>query len=192
VGSPSAPTVQLRTRRTDPLPTPGAVAVTETLPPRRTRPAKGKGTGGRRWAIVVGAVIAGLLLWALLSAALGGGGSTTPPPARSASRAPSSPPTATLPTIPASIVGMPLDDAVAALRNLGIPVESIVRVKGKKEVPAGVVTAVTPPPGSAVGPDARVILYVADTPGHDHPGHGGGDEGGGHGGQGHGDGGGGD
>jgi eukaryotic-like serine/threonine-protein kinase len=179
VGSPSAPTVELRTRRTDPLPTPGAGAVTETLPSRRPRPEKG--TGGLRWAIVPGAVIAGLLLWALLSAALGGGGSSTPPPARSPSNAPSSPPTATLPSIPASIVGMRVDDAVAALRDLGIPVESIVRVKGKKDVPEGVVTAVTPPPGSSVGPNTRVILYVSGNPGH-----GGGDEGGGHGnGQGH-------
>jgi len=182
VGSPSAPTVQLRTRRTDPLPTPGAGAVTETLPPRRPRPEKG--TAGRRWAIVLGAVIAGLLLWALLSAAIGGGGSSTPPPARSPSNAPSSPPTATLPSIPASIVGMRVDEAVAALRDLGIPVESIVRVKGKKDVPEGVVTAVTPPPGSSVGPNTRVILYVSSNSGHDH-GHGG-DEGGGHGnGQGH-------
>jgi beta-lactam-binding protein with PASTA domain len=79
---------------------------------------------------------------------------------------------------------MRVDEAVAALRDLGIPVESIVRVKGKKDVPEGVVTAVTPPPGSSVGPNTRVILYVSSNSGHDH-GHGG-DEGGGHGnGQGH-------
>jgi hypothetical protein len=81
--------------------------------------------------------------------------------------------------IPASIVGMPVDDAVAALRTLGNQVASIVHVKkGPHEGPPGVVTAVTPPPGSRVGPGTRVILFVSDSPGHG-PGHDGGDQGGG-------------
>jgi len=72
------------------------------------------------------------------------------------------------------------DDAVRALGDLGITVDSIVRVRVDEDEPDGVVTAVTPPPGSRVGPDTRVILFVSHSPGHGHHGPGG-DEGGHHG-----------
>ena len=183
---PAAPTAELRTTRTDPLPAPAAAAPTETLPGRNVPPpARG---ARRRWLLAAVAVLAGLILWALIAAALGGGnGSSTPPPSRS----PSHTPTPALPVIPASIVGMRVDDAVATLRTLGIQVDSIVHVKGKPpgppdEGPGGagpgaIVTSVTPPPGSPVGPGTRVILFVTDSPGHGPPGHGGGDQGGNHG-----------
>jgi eukaryotic-like serine/threonine-protein kinase len=190
-GGSAAPTVQLRATQTDPLPAPDAAAPTDTLPRRGSSPPAMDGR--RRWLLVAMAVLAGIILWALIAAALAGGsGTATPPPSRSPSPTPSATPTATLPVIPASVVGMRVDDAVAALRNLGIQVDSIVHVKGKPpgppqgEGPGGpgpgpVVTSVTPPPGSRVGPGTRVILFVTDSPGHGPPGHDGGDQGGHHG-----------
>jgi hypothetical protein len=182
VGVASTPTAQLRTRRTDPLPASESGAANETP----AAPGPARRAGGRRWAIVLGAFLAGLLLWALLAAAIGGGNARTPPPARSPGRVHSSPPTTTLPTIPVSIVGMRQDDAVRALQDLGISVDSVVRVHVDKGRPDGVVTAVSPPAGSRVGPATHVTLYVSDSPGHGSPGKGpsgpgGGDEGGGHG-----------
>jgi serine/threonine-protein kinase len=179
VGGASAPTVQLRTRRTDPLPTPEAAAPTETVAPR-TAPGRSPARPARRRRgavpvlAVLGAAVGGLLLWAVLSAALGGTGSSgTPPPAHSPGHTSPSPPAARLPAIPASIVGMRVDDAVAALRTLGVPVASIARPDGHKAHPDDIVTSVTPPPGSTVGPDTRVTLYVSDSHGHGDEGPGG-------------------
>jgi serine/threonine-protein kinase len=179
--SATAPTERLRVHPTDPLPAPQTRSRTVSRP-RRRRP-----TG----AILIGVSIAALLVWALI-AALARDGTTTPPAAQSPQGASSSPArSVTAPVIvPATVIGMSVKDATTALNALGITVSSIVRVDSPPDTPENVVVGTDPRPGTTLGPDSGVTLFVSDSHGHGHGnGHGHGD---GHGnGQGNGQGGGG-
>jgi beta-lactam-binding protein with PASTA domain len=88
---------------------------------------------------------------------------------------------------------MSVKDATSALNALGISVSSVVRVDSPPDTPENVVMRTDPGPGTRLGPDAGVTLFVSDSHGHG-PGkkHGHGDENGnghgnGHGGDGEGD-----
>jgi serine/threonine-protein kinase len=185
--SATAPTERLRVRVTDPLPAP------RTARPRTRRPIGAILIGG---AIPIGSAIAVLLVWALI-AALVGDGTTTPPAARSPGRASPSPSgsVAEPVAVPASVIGMSVKDATRALNALGITVSSIVRVDAPPDTPAHVVMGTDPRPGTILGPDSGVTLFVSDSHGHGHGKehrHGQGDENGnghgnGHGGDGEGD-----
>jgi serine/threonine-protein kinase len=193
--SAAAPTQQLRVHPTDRLSMPptlpptvpraGPQTAPSTAPPPRRRPSR---------AILLGAVIAGFLVWALI-AALAGGGTPTPPAAQSSGRASPSPSVAAPVAVPASVIGTSVKDATSALNALGITVSSVVRVDTPPDTPENVVVRTDPGPGTMLGPDAGVTLFVSDSHGHGpkpkpKPGHGdenGNGHGNGHGGDGEGD-----
>ena len=70
---------------------------------------------------------------------------------------------------------MSVKDATSALHAMGISVSKVVRVDAPPDTPKDVVVRTILGPGTMLGPDAEVTLFVTDSHGHGpkpKPGHG--------------------